>query len=462
MLAVITFVILAMVCLFVLDDIFIDLVAFFKQLEPKVVTKYELKKILRLKEKNIAVIIANWHESDVLEKMIQGNIRSIKYKKYHFFLGVYPNDVETSRIACELDNKYSRVHRVVNTRNGPTTKGQMMNEIVRYIMSEEAKTNIKYDIFLMHDSEDIIHPLSLKLINSEIVFSDFIQIPIFSNDRLAEEWVGSTYIDEFNEIHTKDMFVRAELGAPVPSAGTGTALKHSLMLKLVENNKGSFLKEDSLTEDYVLGMSSAMMGFKTSFCCRYTVDDKGVNNFIATREHFPNRYKAAIRQKTRWIVGIAFQGIGIVPWRGSFAHKYFLYRDRKGPLNNFLSVCTAFITIDLLLYPVFYNSMPEFMNDTWFKLGSLLATIGMFNRIYHRIKAVIIINGWKHAWLVPFRWPIGIFINFFATMNAINKYYNLVIKNETLQWAKTNHELPIGFGNELQIKSTESKGEIYV
>src|SRR5262245_25145407 len=40
----------------------------------------------------IAVFVANWHEEDVLGKMVEGNLARIPAPEVSFFLGVYPND----------------------------------------------------------------------------------------------------------------------------------------------------------------------------------------------------------------------------------------------------------------------------------------------------------------------------------------------------------------------------------
>src|SRR5262249_39609278 len=47
----------------------------------------------------IGVFVANWHEADVLGRMVEGNLANITYKPFIFVLGVYPNDVDTLRIA---------------------------------------------------------------------------------------------------------------------------------------------------------------------------------------------------------------------------------------------------------------------------------------------------------------------------------------------------------------------------
>lgn len=451
MITFLAFIILFFMCVFVIDDLFIDLVALVNRLKPTQLTADLLMRMKAKREKQIAIIIANWHEANVIGKMISGNIKNVQYSHYHFFLGVYPNDTETMIAVNNLQAVYPlKVHMIVNHKDGPTSKGQMLNEVIRGVLSFEKEKNLKFDVFLMHDSEDILHPHSLTVINSEIETTDFLQTPVFSFNRPFHQWVGSTYIDEFAEIHTKDLFVRQHLGAPVPSAGTGTALRRQLMLELMMNNQGDFLREDSLTEDYVLGMSAAILGFKTAFVCYYTKVN-GKRDYIATREYFPNSFQAAIKQKARWVLGIVFQGQKIVPWFGSWVHKYFLYRDRRGPWNNTVAMATTALTIYLFAHKFFNGMFPHFVNTNWFFCFSVIGTLGMIIRALQRAIAVSQVNGKQNFLLSMLRWPLGNLINFCASVKAVREYHRSKVTRQPLRWSKTTHELPQGFGEENEL-----------
>ncbi len=440
-----SFATLLLVVIFVIDDLFIDLVALLYQLKPRELSREELLALEKTPEKPIAIIIANWHEADVIGRMVTGNNRRLNYKRHHFFLGAYPNDVETVAEAQRVAGLFENTHVVINSKYGPTSKGQMLNEIAREIFKQESKIGEKFEIFLMHDSEDILHPLSLKLVSRDLAFSDFLQTPIFSMNRPAKELVGGTYIDEFAELHTKDLFVRQKLGAPVPSAGVGTAIRRELLIALMDNPKRDFLKEESLTEDYVLGMSSALLGFKTAFSCYYVKVD-GKREYIATREYFPAQFNASIRQKARWILGIVFQGWRLISWQGSLSHRYFLYRDRRGPINNLVAMCCTLLTAYLLIdYFYFKDSLP-FMKEPWFIVGSFIATIGAISRIFHRVIAVWRVHGWQRAWPVPIRWPIGNLINSIASLRAFYQFRRARLSGQPLKWVKTAHVLPENFG----------------
>nr|BFE97275.1 hypothetical protein GCM10020185_78110 [Pseudomonas brassicacearum subsp. brassicacearum] len=75
---------------------------------------------------------------------------------------------------------------------------------------------------VLHDSEDVLHPLELRLFNYLLPRKDMIQLPVVSLERNWYEWVAGVYMDEFAEWHGKDLVVRESMTDTVPSAGVGT------------------------------------------------------------------------------------------------------------------------------------------------------------------------------------------------------------------------------------------------
>jgi len=54
---------------------------------------------------------------------------------------------------------------------------------------------------------------------------------------------------------------------------------------------------------------------------------------VATRACFPAELRAAVRQKTRWIHGIALQGWDRLGWTARPIELWMRFRDRRGPLT---------------------------------------------------------------------------------------------------------------------------------
>lgn len=433
--------------LFTLDDLWIDLYALWHGLKPHELSEMEVAALHSKSQKKIAIIVANWHEDEILERMIIGNLAQVDYQNYSFFLGVYPNDEKTWRVARELEQRFSNVIVIVNSKPGPTTKGQMLNEMISHIIRSETKTQIKYDLFLLQDSEDVLHPLSLKLINSTADDSDFIQIPIFSFHLPWRKFVGATYLDEFSEIHTKDLLVRERMGAAIPSAGVGTAMSHRLVQNYRTLQNGNLLREDTLTEDYDLGISAKLRGFKSRFVCAYRLTRKAQKDFIATREFFPARFWNSVRQKTRWTLGIAFQGYQNIGWQGDWVDRYFLFRDRRGPINAVLIVLSL-LTLGIFVgYGVSGLQVPWPLSTPLFVSLAALNLLNMSARLIQRFRAVLLVNGLQHALLVPVRWPLSNLINCLAAFRASKAHVKSLLTGAKPQWSKTKHELPAHFGD---------------
>lgn len=433
------------IAIFALDDLFVNFLIVLNRAFPQRITHEMRDDLARTPQKKIAIMIANWHEADVLEQMIEGNLNTVEYDQVYFFLGVYPNDPATKTVAERLAQRHSRVIVVVNSLAGPTSKGQMMNQCVRAVFKEELIRKFDFDLIMMHDSEDVLHPLSLQIVNSFSREFHFIQIPVFSFNLPWNKLVAATYLDEFSEHHSGEMILRSKLGHAVPSAGTGTALSRELVLDLMENQNGRLLKEDTLTEDYHLGNLTHQLGYLTRFLCFYTVDH-GQRNFVATREYFPKNLGTAIRQKTRWCIGIIFQGTRNIGWSGSLWDRYFLWRDRRGLLNTVLLICSIGV---LLAYALeFVGAVDPFKVDQTSFFQSLIAfnLFSVIFRVLARMHAVAFVNTKKQALLVPLRWWIANYINAVACIRGWRDFDLASRRGESPKWIKTQHELPAGFG----------------
>lgn len=445
-----------LILIFCFDDLFIDFIALVFNLKPKNIHLEKLSNMHNMPQKRIAIMIANWHESDIIERMIHGNIGRIDYSNYDFFLGVYPNDVETVIAAQRLEAAYSRIHVVINSKEGPTSKGQMLNQIAHYISAAEIWQKKIYDIYMLHDSEDIIHPLSLKLINYEMETVDFLQTPVFS---LPTKWTDLTraiYVDEFTESHTKDMLVRSYLKGGIPSAGVGTAMSHLFVSEIKQLQNGELLKEDTLTEDYHLGLMACRLGYESKFICNF-VQKKNRIDYIATREYFPSSTSTSIRQKTRWTLGISFQGYKNLKWSNSIVENYFLWRDRRSFLNAIVLIASYALALSYISYYIFFGQWPRLLTQDHVLQELLnLSFYLMLIRLVQRYRLVSELNGFKLALLIPVRWFLANYINILASLKAYKTYYESVKSGQRPQWVKTTHELPAAFGIvTTEIKQTE-------
>lgn len=418
-----------------IDDAFIDLMALgiVRRRVPQ----------LDSTEANIpptAVFVANWHEEDVLGKMVEGNLARIQIPQVSLYLGVYPNDTGTLRVAQELEAKYpDRVKVIVNRLPGPTSKGQMLNEMFAQVFASDDAP----ELVVLHDSEDVIDARSFPVYAAYAQENDFIQAPVFSLNRGKNAMVASTYMDEFAERHTREMIVRDAVGAAIPSAGVGTCMTKRLIKHFLAT-RGQVLMSGTVTEDYIFGIEAKRSGFKSAFAAISRNADEGLD-FVATREFFPKTLEASIKQKTRWVYGINFEAFCKLGWQGDPWDFYFFLRDRKGMVTSFLPPVSAALLGLMLLGYVQLDDFPEPMGDVVL-VSMWINLIALITRYVIRVYAGYEVYG-KYDWLgIAWRWPTALYINMAAVWRAWKTFLGeSQLATRPIVWSKTVHDIPDDF-----------------
>ena len=290
-------------------------------------------------EKPIAVFIPAWQESAVIGHMLRKACGSILYELYDIFVGVYPNDPETIAAVNDVAEEYCHVHLVIGSVPGSTTKADNLNQIYQGMRRHENQTGKRYDIIVMHDSEDIVHPMSLKIINYFVPDYDMVQLPVFPLEVPHHEVIEWTYADEFAENHLKDLVVRQHFAGYIPSAGVGTGYNRWLIEFIGTSFAKNMFARASLTEDYDISLRLALGKAKILFL------HHPFGMEAATRAHFPETLTAAIRQKSRWLIGICLQSWKNYGWMGGWKFRFSLYRDRKAVLSNLFTMLGYFVVL---------------------------------------------------------------------------------------------------------------------
>ena len=448
------------------DELFMDLVYLFRSIYRKLFVYRRFKRLseeqlLTNPEKNIAIMIPCWDESAVIRRMLSNTFRTLNYNKFWIFVGTYPNDPDTRREVELTREIYPNIHRIVTPKDGPTNKADCLNWIYEGIKVFEKDNNMTFDIFVMNDSEDIVHPMYLKLLNYLIPQADMVQIPVFP---LPSPWWNLTrghYMDEFAETHTRDMIVREILTGCVPSAGVGSGYSRKALKLIAADNNNQLFNIESLTEDYDFGLRMQKFGLRQIFVRQFILRRAGNKNstggtsafskreYIGIREFFPGNLGAAVRQKSRWVMGIALQGWEKLGWPGGFWGRYMLFRDRKALITNQVNmlgnmVVPIIVFIHLLAWfdPAHYNY------PTLVRPGTLLWTLLIVNlffllwRIMWRFIHVGYFYGPWHMLLSPVRMLWGNWINFLATLRALKLYRVYLRTGEVIKWDKTDHAYP--------------------
>lgn len=423
------------------------------------------EKLLAKQEQLIAVMLPCWREEDVIATMLKHNLYSIDYHNYYFFVGVYPNDLPTAKEVQEVANHNKKVQCVMGDAPGPTNKAANLNGIYKYIKSFEQEHGVSFSIMVLHDAEDIIHPLSFKLYNYLIPRKDMIQIPIFPLELDLFNFTHWLYGDEFAENHTKNIIVRESIGAHVPSAGVGTAFKREALEAIKDPKTHTLFSINSLTEDYRMSLALRVHDLKQIFVTQFITRtrwkkrflgrgyvQKPVKEIIAVRALFPIEYMKAVRQKARWIIGIVFQEWRDGPWPKEWRVRYTLAHDRKSFITHFINGFGYLVFIFWLLYFIFTYTSPEYPTLqeqftlhpwTWWLI--CISTVLMLERLLQRTIATFRIYGFKPACLVIPRLFYGNILNMHALMRAYRVYFSLFQhkkRGSPVVWDKTEHTFP--------------------
>ena len=159
--------------------------------------------VRRAAERHIAVFVPLWREDAVIGRMLEHNLAAIRYRNYHFFVGVYPNDAQTIHAVTVQARRHPRVHIAICPHDGPTSKGDCLNWIYQRMKDHEARHQIRFRIVVTHDAEDLIHPESLGLINWFSRRYAMVQVPVLPLPTAVGEWTHGLYCDEFAEYQHK-------------------------------------------------------------------------------------------------------------------------------------------------------------------------------------------------------------------------------------------------------------------
>jgi adsorption protein B len=331
---------------------------------------------------------------------------------------------------------------VVKAEDGPTTTADCLNSLWRALLRWEEERGVPAKAVVLHDAEDVVHGDAIRVMSTLIDRFALVQLPvlpIISHTSLWSRLISGHYSDEFAESHGKALTVRETLGAAVPSAGVGCAVSRAVIGELAGARGGAPFDAESLTEDYELGLHIGERGGR-GIVVRMR-DARG--ELVATREHFPDRMRDAIRQKARWMVGISLAGWDRLGWSRSPAEVWMRLHDRRAPLAAIVLAAayagllvTGLAGVLVLAGFVPPTPLPEplatILDATfwllWWRLGVRMLFV---YRAYGLAEAL---------WSVP-RLLIANVVAMVAARRAVDIYLRLWAGG-SLRWDKTAHRFP--------------------
>jgi len=389
-------------------------------------------------------------------KILRHNLAAILYGNYDFFVGVYPNDALTLQAVDRVARGDTRVHLALCPHNGPTSKGDCLNSIYGSMAAYEQQHGIRFEFVVIHDAEDLVHPQALRLINWFSRDYQMVQVPVLPLATGLDQWTHAVYCDEFAEFQLKDIPVRQALGGFLPSNGVGTGFERSALESLRGQNHGRVFDPDCLTEDYETGLRMFTAGYRQIFV-PVRMEKSGP---VATREYFPRSWRAAIRQRSRWVAGIALQGWEGHGWCSAGRQCYWLWRDRKGLAANLIAPLAGLLFVrwfaSLMAGFGLLPAFAAFPVATWLTDLCLISTgIAVFEAGL-RVHLCARLYGAGFAAAAPLRILWANLINCLATLQAFELFVKARIDRRSPAWRKTEHVYPREADLECALQSQSS------
>ncbi|WP_115365644.1 glycosyl transferase family protein [Alteripontixanthobacter maritimus] len=407
-----------------------------------------------------AVFIPAWDEAAVIGTTIRHALTVWQHSQLRLYIGCYRNDADTIEAIVAAAAGDPRLRLVIHDRDGPSTKADCLNRLFGALTMDETRWGEQAHMVVLQDAEDMVDPAGLALLDAALGVAapdtqnkaglaggaGLAQLPVIPIPQANSPWIAGHYCEEFAEAHGKAMVVRDALGAGVPAAGVGCGIARPLLDRLqrersreahggVLSSPGPFAAE-CLTEDYELGLNIAAMGVPTTFVRARTAEGA----LIGTRACFPGDLTSAVRQKTRWIHGIAFQGWDRLGWSGSAVETWMRLRDRRGPLAA-LTLCSAYLLLVLSAIG-------------WVLV---LAGVGEAPPVPDTVVLLLWVNtasfAWRTAWRFAFaarqygfgegiravlRIPVANIIAIMAGRRAFAAYLRS-LRGHAVRWDKTTH-----------------------
>jgi adsorption protein B len=392
--------------------------------------------------RHLAIFVAAWDESAVIGKMLRTALDRFDYPRYRIHVGVYPNDRATIDAVAAVAAGDRRINMVIGPDDGPTTKAACLNAVWHALLRGEAEGAPRAAAIVLHDAEDMVDAGEPRVYDAHLGTYSIVQVPVIPLPTRGSPWVSGHYLDEFAEAHAKQMIVRQALGAGMPLAGTGCAIRRDAMDALAAARGGQPFDAASLVEDYEMGLTIAAMGGR-GVLARVRTERGGP--LVAVRAHFPDTVDAAVRQKARWMTGIALAGWDRVGWSRvlDWRDHWMRMRDRRAPVAVLILVAAyaalvLWAVTGLVHLASGADRAPVAAPMAWvLRINGALLVWRFLSRALFTGHSY----GWREALMSIPRTFVGNLIALLAARRALTRYIGM-LRGAATSWEKTAHVFP--------------------
>lgn len=387
----------------------------------------------------LAVFVPAWDEASVIGAMLERAANLWAGADVRIYVGTYPNDPATAAAARSISSPLVCV--IVGGRPGKTTKADCLNTLWQAMLTDEQREGFRFKAVVLHDAEDLVDAHELRIFDTLIERFDLVQLPVVPLPHARANWgVPGHYLDEFADQHVKTMVAREAIGAAVPAAGVGCAFARDMLERVASGRLQGPFPHDSLTEDYELGLQIRQLGGRAAFVRMSAAPGCPV---VAVHAHFPHRFTDAVKQKSRWIAGIALAGWDRLGWRGNAAERWMRLNDRRAAISaiTLLSGYTGgFLYIAGWGATWAAGVAPPALPPLLARLLALSFVILEWRLV---VRALLVghVYGWRQALLSIPRMLMANVIAVFATARAVRLYIESR-RTGAVDWDKTAHVFP--------------------
>lgn len=433
-----------------LDEFAVDLIWIWLKLTGRAkVPRLPAKEVAAPLQGRAAVFIPAWQEARVIGTTVAHALAAWPQPGWRLYIGCYRNDPATMEAVIAASRDDPRLRIVIVDRDGPSTKADCLNRLYRAMEDDEAGAGTAFRMVVLHDAEDMVDPAALSVLDSAIcgtdrsACADFVQLPVLPMPQPGSPWISGHYCEEFAEAHGKGLVVRDAIAAGIPAAGVGCAIARPILAQLAERQPTHLpFAADCLTEDYELGLNVTALGARGKFL-RLRHED---GRLVATRAFFPARIDQSVRQKTRWVHGIALQGWDRLGWsdlegRTGLAEIWMRLRDRRGPLTALvLAIAYLLLALTGLGWGAAQMGYGQALPLTPAMELLLVANFAGFGwRILWRFGFTLREYGPGQAIMAVFRIPVANIIAIMAGRRAVMAYLQ-TLRGKAIRWDKTAHD----------------------
>jgi bacteriophage N4 adsorption protein B len=390
----------------------------------------------------IVIFVPAWDESAVIGAMLRAALGRFDHPDYRIYVGAYPNDPPTIAAVAQVALEDARVRLVIGPRPGGTTKADCLNTLWRALLRDEEAEGFTASAVVLHDAEDVVHPLELRAYAHGLIAHAAVQLPVLPLAHAHSRFFAGHYLDEFSEAHGRALVVRQAVGAGLPFAGVGCAIRREVLARLAGMRGGAPFDAESLVEDYELGLTLAGMGARAHLL---RIAEMGGGLPVAVRAYFPATLDAAVRQKSRWMIGIALAGWDRTGWGGwrQIGDNWMRMRDRRATLEipvlalAYLSILAWGLSFGAHLLAGTSPVAPSTLMQAvlWGNLALLVWRLAVRAAFVGRA------YGWREAlWSAP-RVLSSNLVAMLAARRALFAYVRM-LRGAPPRWEKTAHEFP--------------------